>query len=190
MIILHQLPDDIPLLFLDTLDHFPETYRHYENTVKVYTSKKFHRYLPVKKREDLDLLFEKDSDAYAWFSKVEPLERALRELKVDAIITGRRRDQDYSRKTLELIETDSSGRFVINPLYDWTFSDVKSYLKEHPEIPLNKLHSQGYTSIGDVRTTEKPIDETERSGRWIGSNQKECGIHNRRDELKKIFDVK
>ena len=46
------------------------------------------------------------------------------------------------------------------------------------EIPVNPLHEQGYPSIGCVPCT-RPVQpgEDERAGRWSGSSKLECGIH-------------
>ena len=37
---------------------------------------------------------------------------------------------------------------------------------------------QGYLSIGCMPCTEKPLDPSDpRSGRWVGRDKTECGIH-------------
>jgi phosphoadenosine phosphosulfate reductase len=45
-------------------------------------------------------------------------------------------------------------------------------------VPVNPLHAQGYPSIGCIPCT-RPVEqgESERAGRWAGSDKLECGIH-------------
>ena len=111
--------------------------------------------------------------------KVEPLGRALSGL--DAWITGLRRDQAVTRTGVQVVELDQDhgGIAKINPLVDWSASDVWSYIKTH-RVPYNALHDQGYPSIGCAPCTRavKP-GEDDRAGRWWWENPetKECGLH-------------
>src|SRR6185503_20386098 len=78
--------------------------------------------------------------------KVEPLQRALAGKK--SWITGLRREQSQARQTLELEAwDDANGLTKINPLLDWTYDEVWSYIREHG-VPFNALHDRGYPSIG------------------------------------------
>jgi phosphoadenosine phosphosulfate reductase len=113
--------------------------------------------------------------------KVEPLQRALSGLS--GWITGLRREQSVTRKTLAPIETDESngGILKINPLLDWSWEEVLEYAKEK-SLPVNKLHSRGYPSIGCAPCTRAVAPgEHSRSGRWWWENpeHKECGLHSR-----------
>ncbi|KAG1221237.1 hypothetical protein G6F68_020981 [Rhizopus microsporus] len=54
-------------------------------------------------------LWETDEDAYDYLVKVEPARRAYEELKVQSIITGRRRSQKGDRETIPILEVDSTG---------------------------------------------------------------------------------
>ncbi len=111
--------------------------------------------------------------------KVEPLGRAL--LNVDAWITGLRREQAATRTGIDAVEIDAShGSIVkINPLVDWTESQVWAYIREH-DVPCNALHDQGFPSIGCAPCTRaiKPGEDV-RAGRWWWENPetKECGLH-------------
>ena len=69
--------------------------------------------------------------------------------------------------------------YKINPLIDWTEKQVWDYV--HAEkIPYNKLHDQGYPSIGCAPCTRavKPGEDV-RAGRWWweSPDKKECGLH-------------
>ena len=67
----------------------------------------------------------------------------------------------------------------INPLADWSEKEVWDYVKKN-QVPYNKLHDQGYPSIGCAPCTRavKPGEDV-RAGRWWWENpeQKECGLH-------------
>ncbi len=111
--------------------------------------------------------------------KVEPLGRALEGL--DAWITGLRRDQSSSRASLLKVEEDTAhgGIIKINPLAEWTWTEVFDYVKENG-VPYNRLHNQGFLSIGCAPCTRavKP-GENQRAGRWWWEleGSQECGLH-------------
>ena len=112
--------------------------------------------------------------------KVEPLGRALAGL--DAWITGIRRDQANTRAGVAKIEVDDvhGGITKINPLADWSSEQVWEYIRAN-RVPYNKLHDQGYPSIGCAPCTRAIAPgEDARAGRWwweLDPDHKECGIH-------------
>jgi phosphoadenosine phosphosulfate reductase len=112
--------------------------------------------------------------------KVEPLARALAGL--DAWITGLRREQAETRAGVHKVEIDEAhgGIAKVNPLADWRWTDVWSYIRAH-DLPYNALHDLGYPSIGCAPCTRavRP-DEDHRAGRWwweAEQSAKECGLH-------------
>lgn len=111
--------------------------------------------------------------------KVEPLNRALKDL--DAWITGLRREQAVTRSGVQKVEIDRDhgGIVKINPLADWSEEQVWDYIREN-QVPYNKLHDQGYPSIGCAPCTRaiKPGEDI-RAGRWWWETpeSKECGLH-------------
>ncbi|KAF0219489.1 MAG: phosphoadenosine phosphosulfate [Geobacteraceae bacterium] len=113
--------------------------------------------------------------------KVEPLGRALKGLA--GWITGLRREQSVTRTDLTPIELDevNGGILKINPLLEWTEEQVWDYAKAR-RIPTNRLHKEGYPSIGCAPCT-RPVapGEHPRTGRWWWENpeHKECGLHRR-----------
>lgn len=111
--------------------------------------------------------------------KVEPLDRALSDL--DAWIAGLRPDQGITRGDVRAVEIDEvhGGRIKLNPLVRWTREDVMAYV-ERNHVPVNRLHDQGYPSVGCVPCTRSiQPGEDERAGRWWWetADQRECGIH-------------
>lgn len=127
-------------------------------------------------------LFYKSVDARKMccgIRKVEPLNRALKEL--GAWMTGLRREQAVTRASVQKVEIDRDhgGIAKINPLVDWSEKEVWDYIKEN-KVPYNKLHDMGYPSIGCAPCTRaiKPGEDI-RAGRWWWENPetKECGLH-------------
>ncbi|CAE7059845.1 unnamed protein product [Rhizoctonia solani] len=177
-------PSPPPLIFIDTLYHFQETLdlanevqQRYRSTMHVYrpdgtdTVEDFERVHGQK-------LWETDEAQYDYLVKVEPARRAYRELDVRAVITGRRATQGADRANLQPVEVDSTGLVKVNPLFAWSFAQVKSYVDEH-NVPRNALLAQGYRSVGDWHSTVKSSDGDagERAGRWVGKEKTECGLH-------------
>ncbi len=110
--------------------------------------------------------------------KIEPLKRALKPLKV--WITGLRASQSVTRTDMPIIELDENfGVIKVNPIINWSEDDVWNYIKDN-SVPYNKLHDQGYPSIGCAPCT-RPVEKGQdiRSGRWWWENpeHKECGLH-------------
>ncbi|HEX6099811.1 MAG TPA: phosphoadenylyl-sulfate reductase [Thermoanaerobaculia bacterium] len=108
--------------------------------------------------------------------KVEPLTEKLGTLR--AWITGIRRDQAPTRAAAQKVEWDARfGLVKLNPLADWTWSDVWQYIHDH-DVPYNPLHDSGYPSIGCTYCTRAVAPgEDLRSGRWAGTGKTECGLH-------------
>jgi thioredoxin-dependent adenylylsulfate APS reductase len=112
--------------------------------------------------------------------KVAPLRRALSGLS--AWVTGQRRDQAPSRAGIGRAEIDAEhgGIVKLNPLADWTWDEVWTYLRVH-EVPYHAYYDQGYTSIGCAPCTRavRPWED-HRAGRWWWEepgSHKECGLH-------------
>lgn len=112
--------------------------------------------------------------------KIEPLSRALAGVKV--WITGLRAMQATTRLDLNTVEFDDlNGLIKVNPLIHWSEEAVWEYIKEH-KVPYNKLHDQGYRSIGCAPCSRSiGVDDDVRSGRWWWEDpsSKECGLHKR-----------
>ncbi|MCL5986513.1 MAG: phosphoadenylyl-sulfate reductase [Actinobacteria bacterium] len=110
--------------------------------------------------------------------KVNPLKRALSRL--DAWITGLRREQAITRVEVKKIEWDETNDLVkLNPIVDWTEQDVWDYIRRN-KVPYNPLHDKGYPSIGCAPCTRAiQPDEDVRAGRWWweSADKKECGLH-------------
>jgi phosphoadenosine phosphosulfate reductase len=173
----------VPVLFLDTLYHFPQTLELVAKSKAIYALD-----LQVYKIQDVDsreafaakygeALWDTDILRFHDLTKIEPLQRGLAELGAIAWITGRRRDQANTRSDMPVFELDKHQRLKVNPLANWTRKETWAYVFEH-DVVYNPLHDQGYPSIGDEPiTTPVGEGEDERAGRWRGMGKTECGIH-------------
>lgn len=183
----YTLKPNIDLIFLDTLYHFQETLQLVDNVKARYPHLTVRTYKPEGCDTTADFesrygekLWETDDERYDYIAKVEPAQRAYRELDVAAVITGRRRTQGGKRGDLDIVEVDDAGLIKINPLANWNFKDVQAYIQKY-DVPTNALLEQGYRSVGDWHSTQPVAEgEDERAGRWKGKNKSECGIHNKR----------
>ncbi|MFY4819172.1 phosphoadenylyl-sulfate reductase, partial [Aliarcobacter butzleri] len=107
-----------------------------------------------------------------------PLKRALKDVEV--WVTGLRASQSVTRTDMPLVEWDENFNVIkVNPLINWSQEDVWDYIKTN-KVPYNKLHDQGFPSIGCAPCTRAIKDgEDIRAGRWWWENpeHKECGLH-------------
>ena len=165
-------PQMVDVVFHDTLHHFSETLDLVERIRTRYPLVNVHVYKPegVETSEEFavrygDKLWETEGERYDFLVKVEPSQRAYRELGVQAVLTGRRRSQGGKRGDLPIIEVDDGGLIKINPMANWSFQQIREYIKEH-DGPYNILIEQGYKRIGDWHSTQ-PVQEgeDERAGR-------------------------
>jgi len=177
VVVLHMLRElrpDIPVLFLDTVHHFAQTYTYRDQLADAWQL----RVVNLCAAEPSPGLWQTSTDACCAKHKVEPLFSALE--SYDVWFTGLRREQSPSRAGLEEVEpfTLPSGKVIrkTSPLARWSTKEVSDYAKAH-EIPLLSLYAVGYTSIGCEPCTSLPLDPSNpRSGRWQGQKL-ECGIH-------------
>jgi phosphoadenosine phosphosulfate reductase len=176
-----ELDAKIPILFLDTGYHFPETYIYRDRIAREWQLNLINL-LPEKtvaeQEAERGLLYQSSPDQCCKLRKVEPLFKAVAGYRV--WLTGLRREQAKSRTALEesTIFTLPGGRQVLKlaPLAEWTTREV-GYACESLSIPLLPLYERGYSSIGCEPCTTLPTDPNDpRSGRW-GGHKVECGIH-------------
>ena len=177
-----QIDPSVPVLFLETGKHFPETLAYRDLLVQRLGLTDLRNLTPdpvaLAKKDESGLRWSYDPDGCCEIRKVEPLARAL--ANFDATITGRKAFQAQTRANLPRFEVDNSdaqGRLKINPLITWTPDDIAAYIEEH-DLPAHPLVAEGYPSIGCSPCTSKVAPgEDPRSGRWRGWDKTECGIH-------------
>ncbi len=171
---------------LDTGRMFPETYEAIERTnarfkinIEVFFPERNQVEVMVNKK-GISLFYEniENRKQCCQIRKIEPLKRALQ--GIDVWISGLRKSQSITREKLEFLEWDANnGILKLNPLVDWNEEKVWAYI-EAKNIPYNKLHDQGFPSIGCQPCT-RAIESGEdvRAGRWWWEDpeHKECGLH-------------
>ncbi|MGF1513276.1 MAG: phosphoadenylyl-sulfate reductase [Elainellaceae cyanobacterium] len=113
---------------------------------------------------------------YDHIRKVEPMQRALRDLKASAWLAGLRANQTQHRRSLEVVNKQS-GVYKVLPILSWSAKEVYYYLKDN-DLPHHPLFDEGYMTVGDWHSS-RPVtaaDGDARDTRFHGVKQ-ECGLH-------------
>lgn len=176
-----QVIPDIPVVFIDTGYLFPQTYRFaHELTKRLKLNlRKYRADMSAAEQEALfGRLWEQGPNAlsrYNFLNKVEPMERAMRELGATAWLAGLRREQASTRQNLRVVQVQNRT-MKIHPIIDWTNRDVHMYLKKH-DLPYHPLWEEGYVSIGDWHSTSKLEPGMTEEQTRFGGAKRECGLH-------------
>ena len=161
----------IEVVFIDTGYHFPETLatveevrRHYGLNLRMMTV--------ARQQEEL---WEADPENCCSAVKVGQLDRAL--AGKEAWMSGLRRGEATTREQAPIVARDLRGLIKVNPIANWTSSDVSAYIAAN-QVIVNPLINQGYPSIGCMPCTTPVADgEDPRAGRWRDQAKTECGLH-------------
>jgi len=179
---LSKIDRSIPVLFVDTGFHFPETLAFRDQVLERYKINLI-TLKPIVERPDFvrffgdDKLYERNPTECCRINKIEPMEQALK--KYNARIAALRRDASPERARMQILETRTDGVTLIHPLANWTREQTQAYLKQH-NVPVHPLHAKGYKTIGCSPTCcTVPVSDNapERAGRWTGTGKTECGLH-------------
>lgn len=170
---------DIPIYFLHTGFHFPETLAFRNEITERLNLNLINISSPVSKVGQKDaqgkFLYASDPDRCCYLNKVLPLEPVLQ--SHDVWINGVRKEQTGFRESLNEEEKGAFDTIRYHPILDWTSKMIWEYRKEF-DLPEHPLDSKGYLSIGCVPCTRKfDPEQGERGGRWTGLTKEECGIH-------------
>ncbi len=172
---------DVPVLFLDTGYHFPQTYEYRDRLAREW-SLHLVNVLPTQtvpeQESAFGILYQTDPTRCCHLRKVEPLLGALEPF--DVWFTGLRREQSPTRRNLKKVELHRlpSGKTLwkVSLLADWSWEQVWNYVNANGISHLPQ-YDEGYLSIGCQPCTALPVDpHNPRSGRW-GGTKLECGIH-------------
>ncbi len=174
---------NIPVIWVDTGYLPAETYRFGEELTKRLSLnlKVYQSHISPARMEAIygRLWAENNVDSlnrYDTIRKVEPMDRALRELEATAWLAGLRRDQTQHRQSLNRVGKQS-GTYKILPILSWNARDIYQYLTAY-DLPYHPFFDLGYTTVGDWHSS-RPLtaeDENERDTRFNGLKQ-ECGLH-------------
>ena len=180
--------EDTRVFTLDTGRQFPETYELIDRTEMTYGIRievffpDFQKVQEMVREHGINLFYDSIELRHlcCGIRKIEPLKRALD--GVEVWITGLRRSQSVTRAHMQMVEYDADDDVLkLNPLLLWSEQDVKDYVRANA-IPYNKLHDQGFPSIGCQPCTRavRPGEDV-RAGRWWWEDpdKRECGLHAR-----------
>lgn len=159
---------DVKILHIDTQHAHQETGQYKKDLVQLLKiEEQIITYRAGLTREQQKRLFGEPAinglatDHYKQMNKVEPRDRAFRDLAITGWITGVQKQQSELRATHVSIEKMQFGEKFF-PTLEWTSKDVFQYMKSF-NLPTHPLWDKGYTTIGD--DFEDPFDRVE------------CGIH-------------
>jgi phosphoadenosine phosphosulfate reductase len=177
--ILSRIDRHIPVYFLNTGYHFPESVAFAEEISESFGLQliRLNPIVPKHQQRDAEgnLLFTSDPDYCCYLNKVQPMDAILREH--DIWVNGVRADQSRVRKAMKIEQPAPHGVVRFHPMLDWTIQEVYAYLREY-DIPRHPLDAKGYSSIGCEPCTKKPDPNMqEREARWFGMNKTECGLN-------------
>lgn len=172
---------DLKVVLLDTQYLFPETYQFVEYLKKTLNIN-LHVYRDKENKEEQEYKYgqlwnktEKELNFYNYINKIEPMERAIKELNVKTWISGIRKNQSETRKNKNFIE-EKDGYKKVYPILDWNDKDIFNYLKKH-NLPYHPLWEKGYISIGDTHSTKSINEISDLSMIRFNGIKRECGLH-------------
>ncbi|MEJ5113333.1 phosphoadenosine phosphosulfate reductase [Erwinia billingiae] len=179
--LVNQARPGIPVILTDTGYLFPETYQFIDHltdklqlNLKVYRAEQSAAWQEARYGK----LWEQGVEGierYNDINKVEPMNRAMKELKAQTWFAGLRRDQSSSRANLPVLAIQR-GVFKLLPIIDWDNRQVHQYLQDN-DLGYHPLWDQGYLSVGDTHTTRKwEPGMAEEETRFFGL-KRECGLH-------------
>ena len=168
----------LPVIFLDTGKHFPETLTYRDRLAAQLGLRDVRTVMAgeadLRQIDPDGTLWRRDPDACCRLRKVRPLAGAL--LEFDAWFTGRKRIHGGTRSALPAIEKEN-GQVKINPLANWSAEQIEQAFNDRA-LPRHPLVAEGYLSIGCITCTQRTSAcGQSRDGRWAGLEKTECGIH-------------
>ncbi len=182
LVLLHmisRIDREIPVYFLNTGYHFPETVAFAEEISSLLKLNMIRLNPLVPKHQQRDeygnLLFTSDPDYCCFLNKTQPMDTVLRDY--DIWINGIRAEQSRVRQAMKVEQEAPHGVMRFHPMLDWNIRDIFAYLKQY-NLPRHPLDAKGYMSIGCEPCTKKPDPGLqEREARWYGMKKTECGLN-------------
>ena len=179
--LIHEHAPKIPVVFIDTGFLFPETYRYAEELIGTPGKLDLRIYQPTVSAARMQALWgnlweggKEDADRYAMLTKIEPMNRALREIGADVWLSGLRRSQSQTRADRPFVERQKKT-LKAYPILDWADAQVDLYFHQH-DLPRHPLAAQGYVTMGDWHSTRPAAEGDAESTRFNGEKY-ECGLH-------------
>lgn len=183
LVLLHMLSKidkAIPVYFINTGYHFPETVVFRDKIMSDFGLTNLVDLKPLTPKNmqrgtDGKMFFTSDPDYCCYLNKTQPMDAVL--MKYDYWINGVRADQSKTRASMKVVQDAPHGTKRLHPMLDWNSKMIHDYRKEN-QLPEHPLEAKGYFSIGCEPCTRKfDLDMQERESRWYGMNKTECGLH-------------
>jgi len=177
--IISRIDPTIPVYFINTGYHFPETIEFRDQVTELFGLNTIDLKSDVPKHMQRDsegrLLFTSDPDHCCYLNKTQPMDAILR--SHDVWINGVRADQSAVRAAMKVEQPAPYNSIRFHPMLDWDSKMIWQYQKEY-NLPQHPLDLKGYVSIGCEPCTRK-LDPgmQEREARWYGLKKVECGLH-------------
>lgn len=177
--IISRIDKSIPVIFINTGFHFPETVKFRDTVTNLFGLETIDLQSNTPKFMQKDkagrLLFTSDPDYCCYLNKTQPLDGILR--TSDIWINGVRGDQSATRSAMKIEQPAPHETLRFHPMLDWNAKSIYTYRKEF-NLPEHPMEQRGYLSIGCEPCTRKIDPEAqEREARWFGLNKTECGLH-------------
>lgn len=179
MVVLHlalQLKRDIPVFTVMTPFKPKETFEYKGKIARLWNLNLREYFQKDDIGAEKTNLWLSDPGRCCEYFKVQQTRKAVSGL--DAWICGLRNTEGLTRRTYQ--EVERTGTLTkVNPILIWTEIDIWKYMAIN-QIPVHPMYGEGYRSLGCAPCTLKVSDEeSERAGRWKGTNKcgGECGIH-------------
>ncbi|MEN1727618.1 MAG: phosphoadenylyl-sulfate reductase [Pseudomonadota bacterium] len=181
-----QVAPGIPVIFIDSGYHFPETYQFVDQlsarlklNLQVARSPVSPAWQEARHGQRWDQ-GRTGIEAYNQQNKVLPMQTALADLDAATWFSGLRRQQASTRKDIDFVQCQWQ-RYKVHPIADWTDRDVHHYLSQYT-LPYHPLREKGYLSIGDWHTTQSIHDVDDVSELRFRGLLRECGLHSVPDD--------
>ena len=178
--LINEFAPKIPVVFIDTGFLFPETYQYAEDLMS-QLNLDLRVYQPTVSAARMQALWgnlwedgKEGADRYAMLTKIEPMNRALRETGADVWLSGLRRSQSRSRIDRPFVEQQKKT-LKAYPILDWADAQVDLYYHQN-DIPRHPLAAEGYVTMGDWHSTSPAAEGDAESSRFNGEKY-ECGLH-------------
>ncbi|MBS9404424.1 phosphoadenosine phosphosulfate reductase family protein [Halomonas sp. TRM85114] len=144
-VILHMVTrqqPDIPIVWMDSGYNTEETYRFADALIR-RLGLNLVSYLPRRSRAHREALEgampgidDPRHEAFTREVKLEPFERALREMAPDVWFTALRAEDTPERARMAPVSRNANGLLKVSPLLHWNARDLYQYLQAH-DLPNN-----------------------------------------------------
>ncbi|WNL41174.1 phosphoadenosine phosphosulfate reductase family protein [Halomonas sp. PAMB 3264] len=144
-VILHmatQVRPDIPIVWMDSGYNTEATYR-VANEIIERLNLNIVSFLPKRTRAHREALEgpvpgidDPRHDAFTQEVKIEPFERALKEMRPDVWLTALRAEDTPERAKMQPLSQNADGLLKVAPLLHWSAKDMYEYLQAH-DLPNN-----------------------------------------------------